>query len=323
MPKFDWLWCVADISIRLARSPLLQKEAKLMWTQQQIESLEEDLQEETEAESIQTELCCLHSHEQKLEAEIQGELDGAEEDARLTALQLLALINLALVAYWGNPGADHQVLDWILGSFSCLFSIELCHKVWSKGLWNKTNPEMDSSSLMSSIVISLSLFGTLVLAIDQDHSVLGVRGARCLSSMTVLLLITWNKQFSSIFLTFARAATTCLPVISLVFFIISFFALASRDIFGDEVLDSYSGYPYFDTYDHSISTLFRMLLGLWHGVMYQAVGATTEAAQLWFTLYALLAVLICMDLFVGVVMTQFDEVNSFISTRLFPGEYCL
>jgi len=57
--------------------------------------------------------------------------------------------------------------------------------------------------------------------------------------------------------------------------------------------------------------------------MYQAVDATTEAAQLWFTLYALLAVLICMDLFVGVVMTQFDEVNSFISTRLFPGENCL
>ena len=59
----------------------------------------------------------------------------------------------------------------------------------------------------------------------------------------------------------SRAAVTCAPIGIFVSDIVLLFAIASKDMFGDKVTDSDTGDPYFDTYTHMLTTMFRLFLG--------------------------------------------------------------
>ena len=67
--------------------------------------------------------------------------------------------------------------------------------------------------------------------------------------------------------------------------VVLIYAVANIDLFGDKVIDPISNKPYFDTFSRSLSTSFRLFTGNWHDVMFQAAEATTEGAQIWFTVY--------------------------------------
>ena len=125
------------------------------------------------------------------------------------------------------------------------------------------------------------------------------------------------KRRAKRILSFARAATSCAPVVVAIFLLVSIYALASKDIFHSKVVDPLTAQPYFDTFSRSFATLFRMFSGDWHGIMYEAAEATTEAAQLWFISYEFLISVLCSELFVGVVMAFYEEVQSITSPRIF------
>ena len=50
--------------------------------------------------------------------------------------------------------------------------------------------------------------------------------------------------------------------------------------------------------------------------MYQAVEATTEGAQLWFTAYVFVLAVFCCELFVGVVIAGYSELQGISSPRM-------
>ena len=56
--------------------------------------------------------------------------------------------------------------------------------------------------------------------------------------------------------------------------------------------------------------------GNWHDTMYQAVEATTEGAQLWFTAYVFVLAVFCCELFVGVVIAGYSELQCISSPRM-------
>ena len=114
--------------------------------------------------------------------------------------------------------------------------------------------------------VSVSLCGAGLLIFDQGHDVIGVRDARVLTSLTCLLIMTCNNEFATIFLTFKHAASSGIPVVTMVLFFTSIFALANQDLFGDLLIDEYTGNPYFDTFSNSIATCFRLIFG-WNDVM--------------------------------------------------------
>ena len=175
-----------------------------------------------------------------------------------------------------------------------------------------------------------SLYGAIRLIVDQNHDVIGARDARVLTSLSCLLLISHNNDLSRILLTFKHTTTTGVPVVAMILLFVSMFALACRDLFGDKLIDSYTGDPYFDNFSNSIATCFRMCFG-WYGIMYQAVDETTEAAQIWcdsfhcalltvcgrFTTYAFVMLLFGFDLLVGVILSLQAEAQSIPSMRLF------
>jgi hypothetical protein len=95
------------------------------------------------------------------------------------------------------------------------------------------------------------------------------------------------------------------------------FCQASKDLFGDKVADPDMDYLYFDTNTHSLVTLFRIFTGNWHDVMLRSAAATTEAALLWFIAYVFLVMMFCCELFVGVIISEFLDIHSIQSPRLF------
>ena len=127
-------------------------------------------------------------------------------------------------------------------------------------------PLLNVSEWLFVLKVVASLCGAILLVVDQDHQVIGAREARVLASLTCLLLISWNNEFTAILLTFKHAAKTGTPVVAMILLFVSIFALASRDLFGDKMIDEYTGDPYFDTFSNSIATCFRMCFD-WHGIM--------------------------------------------------------
>lgn len=243
------------------------------------------------------------------------------KDGRLVTLQLFALLNLLAVAYFGNPHSNEQTLEWLLILFSLGFTSEFSiwgsRQGWRNVLVNDNDPEQQIVTWLSAMIICISFVGACLLLMDPDHDVIAAKDARTLTAFSVLLLITLHRQFGRILLSFCRAAATCLPVIVAIFFFVVIFALASKDIYGDTVVDSNTNTPYFDTFSRSLATMFRMFSGDWHGIMYEAAAVTTEASQLWFTAYVFLLTVFCNNLLVGVVMAQYAEVDTIESPRLY------
>ena len=114
--------------------------------------------------------------------------------------------------------------------------------------------------------MSASFCGAVLLIVDEDREMTDIRTARVLTSLTCLLIISWSNAFSKIFLSFKHAAATGAPVVTMILFFVSIFALATRDMFGDTLIDDYTGDPYFDTFSNSIATCFRMCFD-WHAIM--------------------------------------------------------
>eukprot|EP00658_Telonema_sp_P-2_P001470 TRINITY_DN10544_c0_g1_i1.p1 TRINITY_DN10544_c0_g1~~TRINITY_DN10544_c0_g1_i1.p1 ORF type:complete len:336 (+),score=85.13 TRINITY_DN10544_c0_g1_i1:144-1151(+) len=173
------------------------------------------------------------------------------------------------------------------------------------------------SAWLSLVVTAVSLLGAAVLVMDPNRGLLSGQDARTIAAMSVLLLITWNRHFSRIFLAFFRAFRVSIPVVLAIVSIVILYALATEDLFRDKVIDPDTGKPYFDTYSHSMSTLFRMFAGHWQPIMEQCVTATTEAAQLWFSSFMFVVTIFAGNLFVGVIMSGCDEVNTVKSPRFY------
>jgi len=132
----------------------------------------------------------------------------------------------------------------------------------------------------------------------------------------VLLVITYNKKFGRMTLAFARAAASVMHISIAILMVVMLYAVASMSLFSTNVIDPATGQPYFDTFSRSLVTMFRMFTGNWHDTMYQAVEATTEGAQLWFTAYVFVLAVFCCELFVGVVIAGYSELQGISSTRM-------
>ena len=267
MAEFDRMWVVTKFCSQIASSELLQKEAEMKLIEQESQELEDELNDTANT----AELAALSARHQQqmdehgiLEGEVEQELEARQSvaDDRLYALQVLSLSNVFLVALFGNPSWNRQVLDSILvvsvGGFVTEFALQFWY---SSALWSPDLPELQVSCVMSFVVTSASAAGAVLLILNQGGDLIPMQDARTLSSLTGLLFITWNKHFSSMFLALGRAASTCVPVIVAIFMFVAIYAFATKDIYGDKVVDQLTGVAYFDTFPRSLSTLFMMFSG--------------------------------------------------------------
>ena len=258
-----------------------------------------------------------------LKWEIKRDLGGkfSKDDDRLAMLQIAAVINVGIVAYYGNSGADQMALEWLLGICAILFGVEMVVSTTlrgcSKTVSDKRHPELQATWRLGAAVTFMALMGTLFLVVDPAHSVLSAQSARTLSAFTVFLLITSNRKFGEMTLAFGRATKSVIPTGVAIFMMVLIYAVASIDLFGNKVEDPSTGNPYFDNFSRSLATMFRLFTGNWHDVMFQAAEATTEAAQIWFTLYVFVISVFCCELFVGIVLASYNEVQSINSPRMF------
>ena len=241
-----------------------------MLVESQIQSLQQHLQGvmSYEQQVVSTEhLEKLEFAVKQLETEIKLELGGtfSEEDDRLALLQIAALVNIGVVAYVVNPGSGaDQFLEWMLGVFPVLFGIEFMIRVWVRGfantLWDTKHPDLQAAWWLGAAVISLANLGCVLLVLDSSHSVMPSQDARTLSSLTVLLVITYNKKFGRMTLAFARAAASVMHVSIAILMVVMLYAVASMSLFSTKVIDPATAQPYFDTFSRSLVTMFRMVI---------------------------------------------------------------
>ena len=324
--EFDHLWALTNVIVRIASSTLMQKEAEVMLLHFEIEFLEQELQGvvPTDLRIVWSDrLQQLQSAYEQLDTEIKLELGGyfSPEDDRLAILQIAALLNVGAVAYLGNSGSDQVALYWVLVAFPLLFAFEFVFRVWSHGLsqtlWDTRHPDLHAAWWLGAAAIATALIGSALLAFDRDHNWLPKQDARTLASLTVLLVIVYNKKFGRMTLAFARAAGSVIPIAVAILMIVILYAVASVDLFGNSVVDPGTAKPYFGTFSQSLTTMFRMFTGNWHDTMYAAAEATTEGAQLWFTVYVFVISVFCCELFVGVVIAGYAEVQEVSSPRMY------
>merc|ERR1740117_2541873 len=92
----------------------------------------ERIQGTQELEQMQTAL-------EGLKSEIRRELGGkfSKDDDRLALIQIAAVINVGIVAYCGNSGADQMALEWLLGTCAIVFGLEMVVSTTLRG-WRQT-----------------------------------------------------------------------------------------------------------------------------------------------------------------------------------------
>ena len=323
--EFDQLWALQKASGMVASSTLVQNEAECMLVQSEIQEQRQLLQ------GLESAVARLESNKilrgfestfRQLETEIITELgDSINEDDRLAMLQIIALLNVGAVAYLGNPSSDQCALEWVLGAFPIFFGLELVSHVWATGLKQTVkdckHPDLQVAWFMGGATILVALAGTALLTFDFNHNVTSSQDARTLASFSVLLVILYSKKFGQVTLAFGRAAASVVPTIIAILMAVVMFAVASTDLFGDKVVDPNTSKPYFDTFARSLSSMFRMFTGDWHEAMGLAVTETTEGAQLWFTAYVFVMSVFCCELFVGVVIAGYTEVQSVTCSRMY------
>jgi len=316
--EFEWLWAFATVGGRLASKPLLQDEAELMLLDQEIYAATDD---DSSNDNINAafDLEALEEAHEKLQEHVDEELGKCHDD-HMIILQLSSLANLAIAA--GMADADwygnSSLFKWLLALFPLVWATEGLYKLfYSPALDALQHPDKAVSQRASVLVLLFGVSGSVLMICDQEHDLTAANTQHALASATVFLFITRNLYFSRMVLAFIRVMVRCFPLVSAIFIFMLMFCQASKDIFGDKVA-SPEGEMYFDTNSHSLTTLFRLFTGAaWYEVMLRAAAATTEAALIWFLSYIVLVTMFCCELFVGVIISEFIEIHSIKSPRLF------
>ena len=97
--------------------------------------------------------------------------------------------------------------------------------------------------------------------------------------------------------------------------IMTVFSLMARDLYGDITED---GYLLFPDFVRSFITMFRLFIGEgWHGIMYEAANGSDNTAKAFFMLYTFLVTMLFGQLLVGVIISQYQDVEQVISMRVF------
>eukprot|EP00656_Telonema_subtile_P052056 TRINITY_DN7148_c0_g2_i1.p1 TRINITY_DN7148_c0_g2~~TRINITY_DN7148_c0_g2_i1.p1 ORF type:complete len:576 (-),score=141.01 TRINITY_DN7148_c0_g2_i1:230-1957(-) len=137
-----------------------------------------------------------------------------------------------------------------------------------------------------------------------------------LAASTVLLTITQNEKFGRMMHTFSLAVSACFPLVVSLFVLMLLYAIASTDMFGGGPKED--GIELFGTYTNSLTTCFRLFVGEgWHNIMYSTSDATTEASRFWFCSYIFLVGMLGGELFVGVIISLYNDVEQISSPRVF------
>ena len=316
--EFEWLWAFATVGGRLASKPLLQDEAELMLLEQEIDAATDD-DSSNDNTNAAIDLEALEEAHEKLQERVNEEL-GKCHNENILILQLSSLANLAVAAALADSdwNGNRTLFKVLLVLFPLAWAIEFVYVLfYSPTLDALQHPDKAVSQRSSLLVLIFGVSGSVLMICDQQHELTAENTQHAFASATVFLFITRNVSFSRMVLAFGRVLIRCFPLVSAIFMFMLIFCQASKDIFGDKVADT-NGVPYFDTNSHSLTTLFRLFTGAgWHNVMLRAVAATTEAALVWFLSYIFLVTMFCCELFVGVIISEFVEIHSIESPRLF------
>lgn len=316
--EFEWLWAFATVGGRLASKPLLQDEAELMLLESEIAAATDD-DDSNDNMNTAFDLEALEEAHEKLQARVDEQL-GESDDQHLIILQLSSMANLAVAAALADSDwhGNSSLFKVLLTIFPLVWTVEFLYLLWhGPTLDPLQHPDKAVSQRASVLVLLFGMVGSVLMICDQQQDLTSANTQHALASATVFLFITRNLYFSRMVLAFGRVLIRCFPLVSAIFMFVLVYCQASKDIFGDQVADL-NGDLYFDTNSHSLITLFRLFTGAsWNYVMLRAAAATSEAAVIWFLTYIFLVTMFCCELFVGVIISEFLEIHSIKSPRLF------
>jgi hypothetical protein len=242
---------------------------------------------------------------------------------RLMVVQLVAWANLFVAAWYGCSSLNTDTataLEWLLFLFPIGFLLEMVQETlvsgWRTIFLSHERPARQIARWSSVGLIGLGLLGALC-RLDPDGSGMSRNTSRAIACFTALLVVTKNKAFDKTLLTFGRAVTKASPTVMAILVFVMLYALVSTDLFGYKVKDG-DGNGYFNTPGASLRTLFELFVAGWgYDIMFACSAATTEAAQLWFIVFVFLLTLFGAELFVGLIISLFDEINSIDSSRMY------
>merc|ERR1712086_59092 len=164
---------------------------------------------------------------------------------RIALRQMLAIVNLTVVACLGSTTKDYAEQDWLLALFPILFTIEylqwFAYTVMSSTDAVQQIPSQLIASIASVILVAVALMGAILLGLDLQHDVVSHQSARTLASFTVLLTITCHSRFGKMLLGVSSAMYTCAPTLTLITSILMLFAIGCKDLFRDQVPDEATG----------------------------------------------------------------------------------
>ena len=270
--EFNQLWTLESLCGKLAASHLMRAEAEVMLLEDEISELEKAFRAVMKPEdraAATNEMQDKQAQLDKLEEHVASILSKTSRSGlkELEYLQFAAILNLGVAGCFGSLSTTdlNRTLECMIATFPILFAAQLACQVCSRGFHEvfvaATHPAQCLARRMSLIVVIAALFGAVLLLIDTDHTVMNGNCQRALASSSMFLIITTGSRFSRMILSLGHSIATCAPIAFFVFDIVLLFAIASKDLFGDKVMDGDTGHPYFDTYTHSLSTMFRLFLG--------------------------------------------------------------
>ena len=196
-----------------------------------------------------------------------------------------------------------NTLNWANLIFTLIFTVEMVIRILATGISAYVS---DRFNILDG---SVTIAGLIELLLDEDTGVVAFRAARFLR---LARLVRYMKSLQEIVSVIQNSLVSVLYVFLLLALFLFIFAIFGMQSFGGAFAKFQDGLPRnnFDNFHISFVTVFQILAGEnWPAIMYDCVRARGIVAVLYFIIWVVLGQFILLNLFLAVLMDNFDKIG--------------
>jgi len=332
---FHRLMYLADLSFKLTESEALRLDALLMQIDLDIGDVKVAMQHGADSVEIERVHQEASTKEEMLALKVTLEEEHEATDLQIQAastdrtrvirelwgwvLYIVAWLNVMTCSFYAT-GIPIDALDLILAFFPVLQFAHTAYEIYTVGTFNRycesaAEPARRLARLLTVFILTVSFVGLFFH--HFAYGVLPKNLSRTMLAATCWFVFIRSVTFGRMLHTMSLSFWSCTPYLLTMFIIMMIASIAARDLYHDKAYEE-DGSALFPDFTRSFITMFRLFIGEgWHGVMYAAAYNTNAASKYFFMMYTFLVTMLFGQLLLGVIISQYQNVEEVISTRVF------
>jgi len=338
--EFDRALMLVHLTSEVAGQPELLKEAYRLQVIRDFSELDDAMQSRQDGgyENDRMGLLTTRTIMQEQHDKMEEELKEMVLDAHITELKANMLLvssgdvewglymsswlNVAAVALYRTQ-VDETLLDVALLFFPLINFGEIAIRVGTSSFHSFWESHTDPSrQVIHRVLFWITLVNAIFAIphinciIEGEQSFMHKSIPRFFLSTAGILVLTRTESLASMVHTFTIAANISQALICTVGLLMCFFAVIAKELYGSEKY----GVEEYSQYRTALFSAFEIFQGEWVELMYAASDATQrETTKLPFIAYCAVVTFFFCNLFVGVLLSTFQEVQD-VATHVIEGK---